>query len=182
MPSISRRCRDDDELIACALAAGVRRLDFLRGNKPYKYQWGATDEPIQRVLVRRREGSSVRTRSASRRASPGSLLARAALKLGRRRLDDVRRDDDDRESRPARRAVDDGAVRALDPDRQLAPARHAGRGGFDELGEAEPGVGHRRRRSLDLAALVDDADGVPLSDAQSSAGVSLLHRICPPVR
>ncbi len=36
-----------------ALDAGMRRLDFLRGNEPYKYEWGAVDEPIQRVLVRR---------------------------------------------------------------------------------------------------------------------------------
>jgi CelD/BcsL family acetyltransferase involved in cellulose biosynthesis len=39
-----------------ALAAGVRRVDFLRGSEPYKYEWGAEDEPIQRVLVRRRNG------------------------------------------------------------------------------------------------------------------------------
>ena len=37
-----------------ALALGKRRLDFLRGDEPYKYEWGAVDEPIQRVLVRRR--------------------------------------------------------------------------------------------------------------------------------
>ena len=37
-----------------ALAKGTRRLDFLRGNEPYKYDWGAVDEPIRRVLVRRR--------------------------------------------------------------------------------------------------------------------------------
>ena len=43
-------------LIARALAAGVRRLDFLRGNESYKYDWGAVDEPIQRLLVRRRDG------------------------------------------------------------------------------------------------------------------------------
>ena len=36
-----------------ALAKGIRRLDFLRGNEPYKYDWGAVDEPIRRVLVRR---------------------------------------------------------------------------------------------------------------------------------
>lgn len=36
-----------------ALAAGLRQLDFLRGDEPYKYEWGAVDEPIQRVLVRR---------------------------------------------------------------------------------------------------------------------------------
>jgi CelD/BcsL family acetyltransferase involved in cellulose biosynthesis len=35
-----------------ALAAGKRRLDFLRGGEPYKYEWGAVDEPIQRILVR----------------------------------------------------------------------------------------------------------------------------------
>jgi len=38
-----------------ALATGLRRLDFLRGDEPYKYTWGAVDEPIQRILVRRRE-------------------------------------------------------------------------------------------------------------------------------
>ena len=36
-----------------ALGEGRRRLDFLRGDEPYKYDWGAVDEPIQRVLVRR---------------------------------------------------------------------------------------------------------------------------------
>ena len=40
--------------IVRALSAGVRRMDFLRGNEPYKYEWGAEDEPIQRLLVRRR--------------------------------------------------------------------------------------------------------------------------------
>jgi hypothetical protein len=35
-----------------ALADGKRRLDFLRGDEPYKYEWGAVDEPIQRILVR----------------------------------------------------------------------------------------------------------------------------------
>jgi CelD/BcsL family acetyltransferase involved in cellulose biosynthesis len=39
-----------------ALAEGKRRMDFLRGDEPYKYEWGAVDEPIQRVLVRRTEG------------------------------------------------------------------------------------------------------------------------------
>jgi CelD/BcsL family acetyltransferase involved in cellulose biosynthesis len=38
-----------------ALAAGRRRFDFLRGHEPYKYEWGAIDEPIQRLLVRRDE-------------------------------------------------------------------------------------------------------------------------------
>ena len=38
-----------------ALATGLRRLDFLRGDEPYKYDWGAVDEPIQRLLVRRKD-------------------------------------------------------------------------------------------------------------------------------
>ena len=38
-----------------ALARGLRRMDFLRGDESYKYEWGATDEPIQRLLVRRRD-------------------------------------------------------------------------------------------------------------------------------
>jgi len=38
-----------------ALATGKRRMDFLRGDEPYKYEWGAVDEPIQRLLVRRRD-------------------------------------------------------------------------------------------------------------------------------
>ena len=38
-----------------ALETGRRRLDLLRGNEPYKYEWGAVYEPIQRVLVRRRD-------------------------------------------------------------------------------------------------------------------------------
>jgi len=42
--------------VARAIAAGKRRLDFLRGDEPYKYEWGARDEPIQRILVRRRDG------------------------------------------------------------------------------------------------------------------------------
>jgi CelD/BcsL family acetyltransferase involved in cellulose biosynthesis len=41
-------------LVERAIAAGKRRLDFLRGHEPYKYEWGARDEPIQRLLVRRK--------------------------------------------------------------------------------------------------------------------------------
>jgi hypothetical protein len=37
-----------------AMAAGKRRMDFLRGDEPYKYEWGAQDEPLQRLLIRRR--------------------------------------------------------------------------------------------------------------------------------
>jgi CelD/BcsL family acetyltransferase involved in cellulose biosynthesis len=36
-----------------AMERGLRRLDFLRGAEPYKYEWGAVDEPIQRLLVLR---------------------------------------------------------------------------------------------------------------------------------
>jgi hypothetical protein len=35
------------------LAAGRRRFDFLRGDEPYKYEWGAVNEPIERLLVLR---------------------------------------------------------------------------------------------------------------------------------
>jgi CelD/BcsL family acetyltransferase involved in cellulose biosynthesis len=41
------------ECLRIAIAMGKTRFDFLRGNEPYKYEWGAVDEPIQRVLVRR---------------------------------------------------------------------------------------------------------------------------------
>jgi hypothetical protein len=37
------------------LAAGRRRFDFLRGDEPYKYEWGAQNEPIERLLVIREE-------------------------------------------------------------------------------------------------------------------------------
>jgi CelD/BcsL family acetyltransferase involved in cellulose biosynthesis len=36
-----------------ALERGIRRMDLLRGDEPYKYEWGAVDEPVQRLLVRR---------------------------------------------------------------------------------------------------------------------------------
>jgi CelD/BcsL family acetyltransferase involved in cellulose biosynthesis len=42
-----------DGLVRRALETGRTRLDFLRGNEGYKYEWGAVDEPIQRLLVRR---------------------------------------------------------------------------------------------------------------------------------
>jgi len=37
--------------IEMALQAGRSRFDFLRGDEPYKYEWGARDVPIQRLLV-----------------------------------------------------------------------------------------------------------------------------------
>jgi CelD/BcsL family acetyltransferase involved in cellulose biosynthesis len=33
------------------LENGRRRFDFLRGNEPYKYEWGAVDEAVERLLV-----------------------------------------------------------------------------------------------------------------------------------
>ncbi|MBF8289561.1 MAG: Acetyltransf 6 protein [Chloroflexi bacterium] len=42
-----------ERLVRRALESGRRRLDFLRGDEGYKYEWGAVDEPIQRLLVRR---------------------------------------------------------------------------------------------------------------------------------
>lgn len=42
-----------ERLARLALDRGLTRLDFLRGDEPYKYEWGARDEPVQRILVRR---------------------------------------------------------------------------------------------------------------------------------
>ena len=42
-----------ERLVRRAIERGKCRFDLLRGNEPYKYEWGAVDEPIQRVLVRR---------------------------------------------------------------------------------------------------------------------------------
>jgi CelD/BcsL family acetyltransferase involved in cellulose biosynthesis len=41
-----------------AIETGRRELDFLRGNEPYKYEWGAVDQPIQRILVSRAAASA----------------------------------------------------------------------------------------------------------------------------
>jgi CelD/BcsL family acetyltransferase involved in cellulose biosynthesis len=35
------------------IAAGRLRFDFLRGNERYKYEWGARDELLQRLIVER---------------------------------------------------------------------------------------------------------------------------------
>jgi CelD/BcsL family acetyltransferase involved in cellulose biosynthesis len=47
-------------MVACyiqrAIELGRTRLDFMRGNEPYKYAWGAVDEPIERLLVQRTTG------------------------------------------------------------------------------------------------------------------------------
>jgi CelD/BcsL family acetyltransferase involved in cellulose biosynthesis len=42
-----------ERFVRRALARGQTRIDFLRGDEGYKYEWGAQDEPIQRLLVRR---------------------------------------------------------------------------------------------------------------------------------
>jgi CelD/BcsL family acetyltransferase involved in cellulose biosynthesis len=42
-----------ERLVRRAINRGATRMDFLRGDEPYKYEWGAVDEPIQRLLVRR---------------------------------------------------------------------------------------------------------------------------------
>ena len=41
-----------------AVRLGRRRVDFLRGDESYKYEWGAVDEPIRRILVTRTEGGA----------------------------------------------------------------------------------------------------------------------------
>jgi len=50
-------------MVACyiqrAIELGRTRLDFLRGNEPYKYEWGAVDEPIERLLVQRTEAGKM---------------------------------------------------------------------------------------------------------------------------
>jgi CelD/BcsL family acetyltransferase involved in cellulose biosynthesis len=43
------------EAIRFAIEHEKRHFDFLRGNEPYKYEWGSVDEPVQRLLVRRDE-------------------------------------------------------------------------------------------------------------------------------
>ena len=42
-----------ERLVRRAIERGKCRIDLLRGDEPYKYEWGAIDEPIQRILVRR---------------------------------------------------------------------------------------------------------------------------------
>jgi CelD/BcsL family acetyltransferase involved in cellulose biosynthesis len=41
-----------ERLMRRAIEGGLKRFDFMRGDEPYKYEWGAADEPIQRLLVR----------------------------------------------------------------------------------------------------------------------------------
>jgi CelD/BcsL family acetyltransferase involved in cellulose biosynthesis len=50
-------------MVACyikrAIELGRTRLDFLRGDEPYKYEWGAVDSPIERLLVLRTDAPAV---------------------------------------------------------------------------------------------------------------------------
>ena len=41
------------EYVRQAIESGRQAVDFLRGDEPYKYEWGAVDQPIQRILVTR---------------------------------------------------------------------------------------------------------------------------------
>ncbi len=42
-----------ERFVRRAIERGQRSFDFLRGDESYKYEWGAVDEPIQRLLVRK---------------------------------------------------------------------------------------------------------------------------------
>jgi CelD/BcsL family acetyltransferase involved in cellulose biosynthesis len=42
-----------ERLVRRAIERGKCKVDLMRGDEPYKYEWGARDEPIQRILVRR---------------------------------------------------------------------------------------------------------------------------------
>ena len=42
-----------ERLVRRAIDRGKCRVDLLRGDEPYKYEWGAVDEPVLRILVRR---------------------------------------------------------------------------------------------------------------------------------
>jgi CelD/BcsL family acetyltransferase involved in cellulose biosynthesis len=43
-----------ERLVRRAIERGKCRLDLLRGDEPYKYEWAAVDEPVLRILVRRK--------------------------------------------------------------------------------------------------------------------------------
>ncbi len=42
-----------ERLVRRAIERGKCKVDLMRGDEAYKYEWGARDEPIQRLLVRR---------------------------------------------------------------------------------------------------------------------------------
>ena len=47
-----------ERLVRRAIERGKCRVDLLRGDEPYKYEWGAIDEPVMRILVRRSVGQA----------------------------------------------------------------------------------------------------------------------------
>lgn len=51
-----------------AVGEGVRRMDFLRGREPYKYAWGAVDQPRWRSAGAWPPRSPGRSSGASGRA------------------------------------------------------------------------------------------------------------------
>ena len=42
-----------ERIVRWAIERAKCRVDLLRGDEPYKYDWGAIDEPVVRILVRR---------------------------------------------------------------------------------------------------------------------------------
>ncbi len=42
-----------ERLVRRAIERDKCRVDLLRGDEPYKYEWGGVDEPVMRILVRR---------------------------------------------------------------------------------------------------------------------------------
>ena len=42
-----------ERIVRWAIERSKCRVDLLRGDEPYKYEWGAVDEPVLRILVRR---------------------------------------------------------------------------------------------------------------------------------
>ena len=46
-----------ERLVRRGIERGKCRLDLLRGDEPYKYEWGGVDEPVMRILVRRSLGA-----------------------------------------------------------------------------------------------------------------------------
>ncbi len=60
------------------IAAGRTRFDFLRGNEPYKYEWGAVDEPIHRIVVSRERACSTARHEPHERARGRRSVPRPA--------------------------------------------------------------------------------------------------------
>jgi hypothetical protein len=56
-PSLSATLSPANQLVEYAIGQavrdGLRELDFLRGSEAYRYQWGASDRPLWRLLLKR---------------------------------------------------------------------------------------------------------------------------------